>query len=327
MKRREFISTASAAAIWPLATYAQPASIPVLGVLVSVSRKGFEHRILAFRQGLRDGGYLEGQNVHVDYRWAESQQDELPALAADLVRRSVSAIATLGGPSSALAAQAATKTIPIIFGVPDDPVKLGLVTSLARPGGNVTGVNFLTGELMGKRFEFMQMLIPGLRRVVVLIHSANRARADEQSFEVDKIGRSLGIEAQIFRVETASDIEAVFAKLERQKPDAIIVAPAPFFAAQGTQLAQLAAKYALPASYSDRASVQVGGLISYGANINDAYREIGIYTSRVLKGEKPADIPVLLPTKYELVINLKTAKSLGVQVPMLLQQLADEVIE
>jgi putative tryptophan/tyrosine transport system substrate-binding protein len=329
MKRREFLYAlgAAMAAVWPRAARAQRQPLPVLGVLSGESEHGFAEHIRNFDQGLRDGGFIDGQNVVVESRSAENRLDRLPALAADLVAHKVTAIATLGGPSSALAAKAASTTIPVVFGMPDDPVKLGLVASLARPGGNLTGVSFLNSELMGKRLDLMRWLIPHVRRVAVLVHTTDAARAEAQVVELETIGRAIGLQILIFKAAHAGDVETAFAAMAQQKPDAVFLTPAPLVVGNRVALAELAARHAIPAFYPSRDNVVAGGLMSYGTKIGDSIRQVGQYTARVLKGEKPADLPVLLPTRFELVLNLKTAKSLGLPVPDKLLALTDEVIE
>jgi putative ABC transport system substrate-binding protein len=326
VKRREFIAALAGAGAWPSTGHPQQ-TMPVVGVLIAVSPQGFAERVRRFREGLLDSGYVEGQNLLIEYRWAENRPERLPELAADLVSRKVSVIAALGGPGSAIAAKAATNSIPIVFGIPDDPVKLGLVASLARPGGNLTGVNFLAGELMGKRLEFMRLLVPGASSVAVFVNPGNPARADAAVNEIEHVGRAMGLRVVIHHTGTTREIVDAFATLSRERTDLIFIAPDPFFVGHRVQLAELAAHAAIPASYSVRDHTEAGGLMSYGANINDGYRRAGVYTGRVLKGEKPADLPIELPTKFELVINLKTAKALRLTVPNAMQMLADELIE
>ena len=326
MRRREFIWLLGAA-LCPLAARAQQPAMPVIGFLHAVSPVGFTERLRDFRLGLRDAGYVEGENVVIEYRWAENQLDRLPSLAAELARRQVAVIVTLGGTAPAVAAKALNTTIPVVFAVPEDPVKLGLVTSLGRPGGNLTGINFFTGELVAKRLELLRELVPAAARVAMFVNPANPARAELAVKEAESAGRAMGMQIQVLSVSTSSEINAGFATLGRDRPDALLVSPDPFFVARRIQLANLAARHAIPASYSVRDQVEAGGLISYGTNVADAYRQAGIYTGRVLKGAKPANLPVLQSTKFELVINLQTARSLGIEVPPGVLAIADEVIE
>jgi putative ABC transport system substrate-binding protein len=327
MKRRTFISLlGGAAAAWPLAARAQQ-PLPVIGFLGAVSPTGFSDRLQAFHQGLRDTGYAEGANVAIEYRWADNQLDRLPAMAADLVRRQVAVIVTSGGTVPTIAAKAATTTIPIVFAIPEDPVKLGLVASLARPGGNLTGVNFFFGELVPKRLELLRELVPAMTRVAVFVNPANPARAQLHAREAETAGRAMGLHIQVFNVGSSGEIDAAFATLGRERSDALFVSPDPFFTVRRVQLATLAARHAIPSSFPAREPVEAGGLISYGPNVNDAFRQTGVYTGRVLKGAKPGDLPVLQSTKFELVINARTAQMLGLTVPPSLLATADEVIE
>jgi putative ABC transport system substrate-binding protein len=328
MNRREFISViGGAAAAWPLAARGQQAALPVVGFLHTASPGPFARYLVAFRQGLAESGYIEGQNVTIEYRWAESRFDRLPELAADLVRRRVSVIATPGGTTGALAAKAATAAIPIVFGIPDDPVKFGLVASLARPGGNVTGINFFTAELVAKRLGLLRELVPSAVRIVVLVNPGDATNAETTVKNVEAAARTIGLQIQIVNASTADEIDAAFAAFVRERPDALFVAPGAFFNARRVQLATLAASHAIPAAYAVRDYPEAGGLMSYGTSIGDMFRQVGVYTGRVLKGENPADLPVLQPTKFELVINLKTARALGLDVPTTLLARADEVIE
>jgi len=327
MKRREFITLLGGAAAWPVAAQAQRSALPVIGFLHAVSPGGFTERLRDFRLGLKDAGYVEGENLTIEYRWAENQLDRLPALAAELARRQVAVMVTLGGTPLAIAAQALNTTIPVVFAVPEDPVKLGLVTSLGRPGGNLTGINFFTGELVAKRLELLRELVPAAARVAMFVNPANPARAELAVKEAETAGRVMGLQIRVFNVSTSSEINAAFATLGRDRPDALLVSPDPFFVGRRIQLANLAARHAIPASYSVRDQVEAGGLISYGTNVADAYRQVGIYTGRILKGAKPADLPVVQSTKFELVINAQTALMLGLEVPATLLSQADEVIE
>jgi putative tryptophan/tyrosine transport system substrate-binding protein len=311
----------------PLEARAQQRATPVIGFLNSVSLGGFEDRVRAFRQGLKETDYVEGENVAVEYRWAENQLDRLPGLAAELARRQVSVIVASGGTAAAIAAKALNTTIPVVFGIPEDPVKLGLVASLARPGGNMTGVNFFAGEVLAKRLELLRELVPATVRMAVFVNPANAARAETQVNELQTAARAMGLQTQIFHTSTSREINAAFETLARERPDALFVSADPFFTVRRVQLANLAARHAIPSSFSVRDNAQAGGLMSYGTDVSDAYRQIGVYTGRVLKGAKPADLPVLQSTKFELVINAQTAAMLGLTVSPQLLARADEVIE
>jgi putative ABC transport system substrate-binding protein len=326
VRRREVILLLGGAIAWPLAAHAQQ-PMPVIGFLGAVSPTGFSDRLQAFHQGLKDTGYAEGANVAIEYRWADNQLDRLPAMAADLVRRQVAVIVASGGTAPTIAAKAATTTVPIVFAIPEDPVKLGLVASLARPGGNLTGVNFFFGELVPKRLELLRELVPAMTRVAVFVNPANPARAELHAREAETTGRAMGLHIRTFNVGSSGDIDAAFATFARERPDALFVSPDPFFTVRRVQLATLAARHAIPTSFPAREPVDAGGLISYGPNVNDAFRQTGVYTGRVLKGAKPADLPVLQSTKFELVINARTAQMLGLTVPSSLLATADEVIE
>jgi ABC-type uncharacterized transport system substrate-binding protein len=328
VRRREFISLlGGAAAAWPLAARAQQAAMPVIGFLNAVSPGGFANRTDALRQGLQEAGYVEGESVAIEYRWAENQLDRLPALAADLVRKRVAVIVATGGTAPAIAAKAATSTIPIVFTVPEDPVQLGLVASLSQPGGNLTGVNLFVGELVPKRLELLRELVPAMTRVAVFVNPANPTRAELHVREVESAGRAMRLRTQIFNTGTVREINAAFATLARERPDALFVSPDPYFVVRRVQIATLAAHHAIPTSFSTREPVEAGGLISYGTKILDAYRQAGLYAGRVLKGAKPADLPVVQSSKFELVINAQTALMLGVTIPASLLTVADEVIE
>jgi putative ABC transport system substrate-binding protein len=327
MRRREFIGLLGGAAAWPLAAHAQQAAIPVIGFLNAVSASGMAERLRGFRQGLKDSGYVEGENVAIEYRWAENEIHRLPTLAADLVRRKVAVIAAMGGSAPALAAKAATTTIPVVFAVPADPVKLGLVGNLARPDGNMTGINFFTAELVEKRLGLLPELVPTAARLAVLIDPNVAASAEATARETEAAARVLGLQIQMFHASNSADINAAFAAMVRERSDALLVGPGPLFAVRRVQLANLAARHALPASFAVRDIAEAGGLMSYGTDLNDAYRQVGLYTGRILKGAKPTDLPVVQSTKFELVINLQTAWMLGIAIPPALLARADEVIE
>ena len=328
MKRRDFVTLISGAvATWPLVVHAQQPAMPVVGLLDQRLPDELADRLRGFRQGLRDSGFIEGQNVAIDYRWAENKLDRLPDLAGDLVRRQVAVIAATGGVSPTLAAKAATTTIPVVFIVSDDPVRLGLVANLARPTGNLTGINFFSVELGAKRLELLRELVPGAARVAVLVSPANPNYAEATLNEVGTSARSMRLQIQVLKASTISEINAAFATFAGARPDALFVGHDPFFNSRRTQLVQLAARYAIPASYSARDFAEAGGLMSYGANIADAWRQAGAYTGSILKGAKPADLPVVQSSKFELVINNQTATMLGLTVPPSLLAIADEVIE
>ena len=328
LKRRDFITLlGGAAATWPLAARAQQPAMPVIGLLDQRSPDELADRLRSFRQGLRDLGLVEGQNVAIDYRWAENKTDRLPELAADLARRQIAVIAAVGGIGPALAAKAATTTIPIVFIVSADPVTLGLVASLARPGGNLTGINFFNAELTGKRLELLHELVPTAKRVAVLVNPVNADYTNSALREVDAVIRSTALHVQVLNASTIREINTAFATFSSERPDAIFVSQDPFFNGRRIQLVQLAARYGVPASYSARDYAEAGGLMSYGANIADAWRQAGAYAGRIVKGAKPADLPVVQSSKFELVINAQTATMLGLNVPDKVLSVADEVIE
>jgi putative ABC transport system substrate-binding protein len=327
MKRREFITVlGGAATAWPLAARAQQATMPVVGFLDIRPSDAMSDRLRAFRQGLKDTGYVEGENVGIVYRFAENQVDRLPALATELVHRQVSVIVTTVA-SATFAAKAATTTIPIVFLVGDDPVRLGLVASLARPSGNLTGINVFTAELTAKRLELLRELVPRAARVAVLVNPADGPLTESTLRDAQAAARAMGLQIQVLNANTTREIDAAFETMAREKPDALFVATSPFFIGRRIQLVQLAAFHRLPATYSLREMAESGGLMSYGANIGDAFRQVGVYAGRILKGAKPMDLPVVQVSKFELVINAQTARMLGLTISGDVLSIADEVIE
>jgi putative tryptophan/tyrosine transport system substrate-binding protein len=325
MRRREFIAALGGAAAWPLVGRAQQPAMPVVGFLNPASSHTFADRLRAFRQGLKDTGYVEGENVAIVYRWAENQIGQLTELAVELVHRKVALIVAFVG--AALAAKAATTTIPIVFLAGEDPVRLGLVASLARPGGNATGINVLSGELVAKRLELLRELVPGATRVAVLVNPTDAESSESQLRELEAAAGRLGLQMQILKANTSRDIDAAYATFERERPDALFITGDPFFTSRRVQLANLAARHMVPITSSTREIAEAGGLMSYGSNIAEAWRQVGVYTGRILKGAKPADLPVVQVTKLELVINAQTARMLRLTVPSSLLATADEVLE
>jgi putative ABC transport system substrate-binding protein len=328
VRRRDFITLlGGAAAAWPRAARAQQAAMPVVGFLHSSSAEHNANRVSAFRKGLAETGYVEGQNVAIEFRWTEGQDDRLPDLAADLIRRRVAVIATPASTPASLAAKAATRSIPIVFAVANDPVALGLVASLSRPGGNATGVSFQIVELVPKQLGMLHELVPAANRFVALL-GPNSAITDAAVVKDLQMSASvLGLPMEILRAGTGREIDAAFAKVVQKAGGALLVGPDPFFTNRRAQIVTLAARHALPAIYYAPEFAEIGGLMSYGPNIADGYRQVGIYVGRILKGEKPTDLPVVQPTKFELVVNLNTARALDIAIPNTLLALADEVID
>jgi putative tryptophan/tyrosine transport system substrate-binding protein len=327
MTRRAFISLLGGAAAWPLAARAQQPAMPVIGLVNARAPETSERHAAAFRKGLKEAGYVEAQNVTVEYHLFSGQYDRLPALMADLVRRRVAVIATPGSAPTALAAKAATATIPIVFGVGEDPVGLGLVASLARPGGNATGVNSFLQEVVAKRLGLLHELVPKAVRVAVLVNPTNAPSADATLRDLPEAAHAIGLQIQVLKASTSREIEAAFATLVRERADALFIAPDAFFISRRVQFVTLAARYGIPTAHNAREEVEAGGLMSYGTDNLDMWRQVGAYTGQILKGAKPTDLPVLQSTKFEFVINLQTARALGLQVPNSLQLLADELIE
>jgi putative tryptophan/tyrosine transport system substrate-binding protein len=326
MKRREFIGFIGSAATWPLAARAQHSAMPVVGFLSATSADIGESRAAAFRRGLKESGFVEGQNVIIEYHWADEQVDRLPAMAADLVRRQVTLIATATTPA-ALAAQAATTTIPIVFEVGVDPVRLGLVANLNRPSGNLTGVTNLIVEVQPKRLELLHEVLPTVNIMALLVNPTDRALAQVQAREVLSAASRYGLELHVINVNSERDFDAVFAELKRLRVGGIIIAAGGVFIRGLTKLTELTVRHAVPAIYQDRSFPAAGGLMSYGSDVLESYRLAGTYAGRVLKGERPAELPVMQPTRFDLVINLKTAKALGISVPPTVLARANEVIE
>jgi putative ABC transport system substrate-binding protein len=327
VKRRELITLlGGAAAMWPLAASAQQGAVPVIGFLHPQSAEAFADNLRGLRQGLKETGYVEGENVAFELRWADGQLERLPELAVDLVRRRVAVIAT-ASPPAAFAAKEATATIPIVFGMAQDPVKLRLVASLARPGSNLTGINFLLTELAAKRLELLREMVPAAKQVAVLVNPAQAMNTESTLQEVQAAAQAMGLQVRVLNVATNREIDAVFAGFEHGRPDALFVGSGTLFTGRRVQLTQWAAHHRMPASYAGREYVEAGGLMSYGSNTADAFRQIGAYVGRILKGTKPADLPVVQSSKFELVINHQTARILGLEIPPTLLARADEVIE
>jgi putative ABC transport system substrate-binding protein len=327
VKRRQFITLlGGAVAAWPLAGRAQQRAMPVVGLVEGRSADASVRQAAGFRKALSETGYVEGQNVMVEYHWLDGKYDRLPALMADLVRRRVAVIVAFSN-APALAAKAATASIPIVFGVGQDPVRMGLVASLARPDGNATGINFFNQEAVAKRLGLLHDLAPKAIRIAVLVNPANASATETTLQELPEAARALGLQIAVLNASTSREIEAAFSTLVADRADALFVAPDSFFTGRPVQFATLAAHHRVPAAYTQRAFVEVGGLMSYGTNITDMWRQVGIYTGQVLKGAKPADLPVVQSTKFEFVVNAQTARALGLELPNSIQLLADEVIE
>ena len=330
MKRREVITLLGGAAAvfsaeWPIARAQQ--AMPVIGFLNSQSPDGYTERLRGFRQGLKEAGYIEGENVAIEYRWAENQSERLPALATDLVRRRVAVVVALGSPDLAMVAKAATTTIPIIFLVGEDPVRLGLVASLARPGGNITGINLFNNEITAKRLTLLREFVPTAVRVAALVNPTNASNAETTARDVETAAHTMGLRLEVHNAGTSREIDATFATFAGERPDALFVAGDPFFNSRRVHLVHSASHHRLPTTYASRAYPDIGGLMSYGTDVTDSYRQSGVYTGRILKGAKPAELPVMQASKFELVINAQTARTLGLTVPPSLIASADEVIE
>ena len=328
MRRRDFIKAIAGSAVgWPLAARAQQAAMPVIGFLGVTDPSSLPERLVSFRRGLNEEGFIEGKNLSIEYRWAGGHYDRFAELAADLVHHQVAVIAAPGPPAIAIAAKSATTTVPIVFAVAQDPVTLGLVVSLSRPGGNATGINMFTAELTAKRLGLLRELLPSATRVAALINPGDPGETQLAEKELETSARAMGLQSYVVKAVTSQGIDDAFAAFGRERPDAIFVASDAFFARRRVQLAILAAKYGIPATYSSRDYPEVGGLMSYGTNLNEGYRQAGIYTGQILKGAKASALPVLQLSTFELVINLQTAKSLGINVPPTLLARTDEVIE
>jgi putative tryptophan/tyrosine transport system substrate-binding protein len=331
MRRRDFIvllgGAAAASPLHPIAARAQQPALPVVGLINGGAVDANTSNVAAFRKGLNESGYIEGQNVTVEYHWLDGQYDRLAALVADLVRRQLAVIATPGSLPAALAVKAATATIPIVFGVGEDPVRLGLVASLARPGGNATGINIFTQEVLAKRLRLLHDLVPKAIRIAVLVNPANTATTEPTLRAVQESAPTLGLQIQIFNAATPGEIDAAFATFARARPGALFVAPDNFLNSRRAQFVTLTAANKIPAAYSDRELVAAGGLMSYGTDFADMFHQVGVYTGSILKGTKPDELPVLQSTKFEFVLNLQTARALGIEVPPAVLSIADEAIE
>jgi len=327
IRRRSFITLLGGAAAWPLGARAQQPAMPVVGLLDNRAAETTADRLRGFHRGLRESGYVEGESVSIVYRWADGDNRRLSALAADLVHRPVAVIAATGGTPTALAAKAATATIPVVFAVPEDPVGLGLVASLPRPGGNLTGVNFFNAEVAAKRLELMRELVPSAKRVAVLVNPSNAANMEANLHQLKPAAETLGAQIEVVRAASSREIDAAFAAMVRDRPDVLFVMGDGLFNSRRLQLAMLAARHALPACYASRDYPASGGLMSYGTDVTDAFRQVGFYVGRILKGSKPADLPVVQAAKFQLIINAQTARLLDLTVPPQLLARADEVIE
>ena len=327
-RRRQFLTLlGGAAAAWPVAARAQQPAMPVIGFLNIQSPDGYTERLRGFRQGLKEAGFIEGENVAIEYRWAENQLGRLPTLATDLVRRRVAVVVALGSPNLAMVAKAATTTIPIVFIVGEDPVRFGLVASLARPGGNITGINLFNNEINAKRLTLLRELIPAAVGAAVLVNPTNASIAETTARDVETAAHALGLRLQVHNAGTSREIDATFATFAGERPDALFVAGDPFFNSRRVHLVHLASHHRLPTIYASRAYPDIGGLMSYGTDATDSYRQSGVYTGRILKGAKPAELPVVQASKFEFVINAQTARMLGLTLPPSLLATADEVIE
>jgi len=325
--RRELIAALGGAATWPLTAHAQQSAMPVVGFIYGGSADGDARFAVAFRKGLNETNAVEGQNVMVEYHWLQGHYDRLPALMADLINRRVAVIATPASGPAALAAKAATATIPIVFGVAEDPTHLGLVASLARPGGNATGINFFSREVVAKRLRLLHDLVPKAVRIAVLVNPTNASSARITLQEAQEAAPAIGLKIQILNATTIDEIDAAFTTFARERPDALFVAGDGFFSSRRGQFATLAARDRIPSAYSERDYAAVGGLMSYGTDLSEVFHQVGVYTGSILKGAKPADLPVLQSTKFEFVINLQTARALGIEVPSGVLSIADEVVE
>jgi putative tryptophan/tyrosine transport system substrate-binding protein len=324
MRRREFIIFVGCTAAWPLAARAEQSAIPVIGFLSAASPQPFAKYVSGFRTGLKETGYIDGQNVTIEFRWADGDYDRLPEMAADLVRRKVAVLVSSGGAPSIMAAKAATATIPIVFTIGSDPVQLGFVTSLGRPGGNITGVNFFGSAMESKRLGLLRAVVPGVQLIAVLL---NPNRQSYQKRDVEEAAHAIDQQIELLSASNESEIDAAFATATQLRAGAMLVSGDPFFNSQRDKIVALAARHAIPTIYEQREHALAGGLMSYGTNLSEAYRQAGVYAGRILKGEKPGDLPVVQSTKFEFVINLKTAKALGIEVPPNLSAQADEIIE